>query len=360
MTDMDCGVRAIDVSALPVVRVRRTVPERRAIVEEIGRLRSRLEGVSSGPTVCRLFEVNEDGSLDVELAFPVLPETEIDGFESAVLAPMPALSIIDAEGGARSGGERLAEFVRERGLVPDDDPIRYVYHDDPTAEPPYRVEIQLPDHLPVWLDAFERGVRRALPQTAADRVLAGIGSLGRLDGRRAAMWIQGAVSRLDEALPAEEERADVLNECAHHYIPRNAERLRALYEELGDVRALVDRIGESGILGGRYWIDESGPTPRLYIERRPARPDAARAAESDAERRYQACFCPLVREALRDGRPVSRTFCHCSAGWYVQEWEAVLGRRLRVDLIETMLDGADACRFAVCLPPDLLGPLRGD
>jgi hypothetical protein len=90
------------------------------------------------------------------------------------------------------------------------------------------------------------------------------------------------------------------------------------------------------------------------IERKPARPEAYAQATDPAEKRYEACFCPLVRDAIRKGEPVSRTFCHCSGGWYVQEWEVIFGQPPRVSLVRTMLDGADSCLFAVHIPEGFL------
>jgi hypothetical protein len=38
----------------------------------------------------------------------------------------------------------------------------------------------------------------------------------------------------------------------------------------------------------------------------------------------------------------------------VQEWEVVFGERPRVDLVQTMLEGADSCVFAVHIPEGFL------
>jgi len=116
----------------------------------------------------------------------------------------------------------------------------------------------------------------------------------------------------------------------------------------------MEKISEEPLLGSTYWIDESGDDPVLYIKRRPARMEAYEKATDPAEKRYHACFCPLVRDAIREGKPVSRTFCHCSGGWYVQEWEIVFGEKPEVELVETMLEGSDACLFAVKIPSGML------
>jgi hypothetical protein len=127
--------------------------------------------------------------------------------------------------------------------------------------------------------------------------------------------------------------------------------VEAAFKEVGgDLRKLVEKVTNDKLLGSKYWIDESGPQPLLMILRRPARPEEYEKATTPAEKRYEACFCPLVRDAIREGREISRTFCHCSGGWYAQEWAIVFGETPEVRLVETMLEGKDACLFAVVIP----------
>ncbi len=142
-----------------------------------------------------------------------------------------------------------------------------------------------------------------------------------------------------------------MNACAHHYIVQSGMVIEAAWKASGkDLRKLVARITDEKLLGSRYWIDDSGSQPLIMIQRRPARPEEYEKAATPAEKRYEACFCPLVRDAIRDGREISRTFCHCSGGWYAQEWAIVFGETPEVRLVETMLEGKDSCLFAVVIP----------
>jgi hypothetical protein len=172
-----------------------------------------------------------------------------------------------------------------------------------------------------------------------------------LDGPRAVAWIPGAMERLDREVTDERARACIMNGCAHHYIVQSGMIVEAAFKEVGkDLRSLVAKITSEKLLGSKYWIDESGPQPLLMILRRPARQEEYEKAVTPAEKRYEACFCPLVRDAIREGREISRTFCHCSGGWYAQEWAIVFGETPEVRLVETMLEGKDACLFAVVIP----------
>ena len=256
--------------------------------------------------------------------------------------------------------DRLARFIRDRALLAGDDPERFIYHEgfETHAErrEAYVTEFQCSYHLPIWLAALERGAARLAGPKAAQRVMAGSEGLAEaLDGARAAAWVRAAMKRLDEEVAEEKDRACIMNACAHHYIVQSGMLLEEAFHSVGgDLRKLIEKINAETLLGGKYWIDETGPEPLLYIERRPARQEAYDRASDPAEKRYQACFCPLVRDAIRKGEKVSRTFCHCSGGWYVQEWKIIFGGKPKVRLVQTMLEGADACRFAVLIPPGKL------
>jgi hypothetical protein len=79
------------------------------------------------------------------------------------------------------------------------------------------------------------------------------------------------------------------------------------------------------------------------------------AAEDPVTRRYHACHCPWVKESLREGESdVPAAFCACSAGFHKRYWEAVLGRPLQAEIVESVLAGDDRCRIAIHLPDDLI------
>ena len=75
------------------------------------------------------------------------------------------------------------------------------------------------------------------------------------------------------------------------------------------------------------------------------------AATGERMKRYHYCHCPWAKESLRttDVR-VSPTFCLCSAGFTKKYWEGVFAQPLKAEVVETVLDGAQWCQFAIHLP----------
>jgi hypothetical protein len=351
-----------------VLTIRRTLADQAEVAQALAELLPQVSDVISGPPMALRTGFPRDGKAPYDLAFPVHDPVEREGFTIKTLPSLPMFSIVHK--GPLSGGPEgsnlsdtwtpFATFVGERKLLLGDDPTRFIYHDGletvGTHSERVHLEVQYAYHMPIWMEAFRNGVKRCVDPEAAERVLQGSEGLAEaFDGVQASEWVQEAVERLDREVADERARACVLNACAHHYIVQSGEVLAELWEESGhDLRTLMRLISEEPLLGSTYWIDESGESPLLYIRRRPARLEAYEKATDPVEKRYQACFCPLVRDAIRERKPVSRTFCHCSSGWFVQEWTIVFGEAPKVDLVETILEGADACLFAVHIPPGFL------
>ena len=358
----------VQAEPLRVLTVRRTLADQSEVAQAIAELLPSVGDVIEGPPMALRTGFPKDGVAPFDLAFPVGESVEREGFVAKTLAKIPVFSIVH-EGALKDGpdGTNLAdtwqqfvEFLGGKNLLIGDNPTRFIYHEGVetvgTENERVRLEVQLSYHWPMWLDAFREGVTGCLEADAAERVLAGSDELKEsLDGSQAAEWAQSAVGRLDREASDERTRACILNGCAHHYIVQSAELMQVAWDEVGhDLRALMKKMTDEPFLGGKYWLDESGDEPRIFIQRRPARMEAYENATDPAEKRYQACFCPLVRDAIREGKEVSRTFCHCSSGWYVQEWEIVFGEKPEIELVETMLEGADACVFSVRVPPGFL------
>lgn len=72
--------------------------------------------------------------------------------------------------------------------------------------------------------------------------------------------------------------------------------------------------------------------------------------ETDAKmKRYYACHCPLVREAILQDQPVSPDICECSLG-HASHYLAGLDQELKGEVLESAIKGNTRCRFVFYLP----------
>ena len=60
------------------------------------------------------------------------------------------------------------------------------------------------------------------------------------------------------------------------------------------------------------------------------------------------CFCPLHSRLAHTPDAV----CNCSLGWQQQTWETVLQKKVRVELIESVLRGGKRCIFKIHVEKD--------
>jgi len=73
-------------------------------------------------------------------------------------------------------------------------------------------------------------------------------------------------------------------------------------------------------------------------------------------KRYYACHCAWVREAIKSGLEISPNFCYCSAGYHKRPWDIIFDQPVKADVIETVLKGDLVCRFAIHIPKQFLKP----
>jgi len=68
-------------------------------------------------------------------------------------------------------------------------------------------------------------------------------------------------------------------------------------------------------------------------------------------RRRLYCHCPRVREGVGKEPHLPAVYCYCGAGFYQGIWQYILDRPVRVQLLESVMQGDDVCRVAIEFPP---------
>jgi len=99
------------------------------------------------------------------------------------------------------------------------------------------------------------------------------------------------------------------------------EKAQGYTREAKDLDDLLDRLNQAHIGGGR--LRREG--------------DMIHAS-------YERCYCGSVNKTKER---ISATYCHCSCGWYKELFETVLERSVEVERVESIVQGADACRFVI-------------
>jgi predicted hydrocarbon binding protein len=223
-----------------------------------------------------------------------------------------------------------------------------------------------------WLEKFSQGLEQVAGEEIRDQVLRGSEALCAGSSREEVIqWTRAAMERLD-SLVEEPGRKAILTGCACLY-PRSAlEAPRKVCEETGDidlaqrllqeqfesllrdtlqleekvVRDVVGRgWGSAGVREGSTILATKIPKSGSLLE--------YLSEEDPARKRALYCHCPRVRDALKSSVTISATYCYCGAGFYKAIWEEIVQQPVGVELLKSVLQGDEVCRFAMHLPAGL-------
>jgi len=290
---------------------------------------------------------------EAELGFPVTREVESGRVRSK---PAPALEVLALahHGPPESLREtrlKLHDFARQHALISDEF-TREVYPAWPDPQGP--VEVQFVIHN--WNALLARSLGQVLGAAGQETVMQGAEALGLESGPAERFeWARGAMQRLD-SLAGEGQKFEVVSRCAHFFPPGLLDRLRQVYAgtraRASDPLEAVDAVLAFMETDPAWNETEHERRGRVVFQtKKPADPEAHAAAQTDAERRAAACFCPIIRARLDQGMPV--TYCYCGAGWFRQQWEAATGKPVTVEVVQSLLKGDLVCQFATHLAEEL-------
>jgi len=154
-----------------------------------------------------------------------------------------------------------------------------------------------------------------------------------------AQWVMAAMERLDD-LVDETTRNRIMRHCGHNCSQEYQEVIQFAKDRFQQSRDLSDFLAsesKSRFPGTRLWR-EGDVIYQIY--------DPASFVEP------VRCYCCLLKNLPSDER-ISMTYCHCSEGFIKSYWEEVLGRPVRVEVLESVVSGGKECRFAIHLPRDM-------
>ncbi|MFW9949007.1 MAG: hypothetical protein ACFFKA_02640 [Candidatus Thorarchaeota archaeon] len=180
-----------------------------------------------------------------------------------------------------------------------------------------------------------------------------------------------------ESRIGEKNTVELLSPCLHGRPPEDIESDKKLFKELGLDDFLANKREElikglkkhrdEGTLEFAQQIDDevinfvkSNPTMGIgmrdgniiYVSKIPYQIKKLINEKSKRLKRFYLCYCPWIRGALKNGteKEIPKYFCNCSAGWYKLYWDQIFGESIKVEPVQTALNGALECKFAVYLP----------
>lgn len=264
--------------------------------------------------------------------------------------------------GSAEAGKELNEtwgglwrYTVEHHIGVTEEPWREVYLEDDLEDlGAYTAELQIPMLLPKWLARLRNGLGRHASEEVVRYVLEGSEELSPAsDPSEKVAWMKGAMARLDESVSDDDVRREIVSGCAHVYPADVIAKIKADYERLGSIDALLEAMREDpGYEGAPYYRDPDREGNVIFIDKVPQEREKFESATDPRVKRAAACHCPIIKAAILADEAISPTFCHCATGWFRPVWETLLGGPVEIVCEESVLQGHDRCRFAIHLPAD--------
>jgi predicted hydrocarbon binding protein len=140
-------------------------------------------------------------------------------------------------------------------------------------------------------------------------------------GTQTARWIGNLVDDLVVEIDVDGAKA-VMEACGQQCIGQSVlSKVRSLKQDSSNLDEFLRRLNDAHIGGGNLQRDGSV----IYAS-------------------YERCYCGSVSKTRQ---PISTIYCQCSCGWYKKLFEASLDKSVTVELIDSIIHGADTCQFII-------------
>ena len=344
-----------EIEAMQVAAIKAVVEKRADIFPLFEPLRQACGDAICGPAmVVYHFGAVKDGFL-VEAAFPVSGPVETEQVYTRTLEDARAWTQIHrgSHEEIRGTASELVEHARTHaGTIGWQREVYLVLDlDDPEQN---LTEVQFIKHE--WDRLLAEGVERNLGREARQMVMDGIEQISSESSLEVyTEWIRGAMDALDSLTGDPEKKYQVLSCCAHVFPDERIAHLRSVYERRRDIDDVLQEMYQDPA----WYEDPVRKGNVLHMRKVPYSPEGYEQGATPVERRRAYCHCAFVRPYL-DQVPsrMSPTFCWCGSGWYRRLWEGILDQPVKIEHVETLLNGHDGCTLTITLPLALRGEMR--
>jgi hypothetical protein len=178
--------------------------------------------------------------------------------------------------------------------------------------------------MPFRVDNFQESIEQMAKSAAKKKLLLACDNYRKLTARgQKTIAIKTMMDLLDQSL-ATGKRNELMQSCGRRCICASTlKKAIRLQKQATSIDSLVELLNANHIGGG-------------FLR-----------CESDViSAEYHRCYCGSVSKTNTKFSP---TYCQCSCGWYSQLFETALGKPVRVELLGSIIQENDKCRFKIYL-----------
>lgn len=178
--------------------------------------------------------------------------------------------------------------------------------------------------MPFRVERFQDNLERIIKGAAKKKLLLTCDAYkGLTTPRQKILAIQEMMEFLDQEVTPD-KRKELMRACGLSCIGASTlKKAGKLMEQAADLDDLLSLLNKAHIGGGH--LNRKG---------------------NIIQAKYQRCYCGSVSKTKTEFSP---TYCQCSCGWYRHLFETILKRPVRVELLSSIIQGDDCCRFDINL-----------
>ncbi|MHA1966655.1 MAG: hypothetical protein ACW964_02520 [Candidatus Hodarchaeales archaeon] len=203
-----------------------------------------------------------------------------------------------------------------------------------------------------WMKKLSKSLDQYVGVVVRKKVMKGSEELkSSSSGKKKARWVEETMERIDE-LVEEDVRKKVLISCSHVFPKTRIKPLKSKYKETDSIDAVLKLMHQDTSWRGlSYYEYPKREGNIIYVTKIPCNPHKYDQAVDVNEKKFHYCHCGLVKASLKTSDiKISPTFCYCGVGWYKTLWEGILDKSVRIEILQSVIQGDNCCEFAVHLP----------
>ena len=219
-----------------------------------------------------------------------------------------------------------------------------------------------------WFKKFSTSVESEVTEEKKKDILDRSDDLSEYSSREEVFkWTENALIKLHKTVDKETQRHIMLR-CACHYPESDFDDLKTLYSKTKDIKLIHKKLREkfdqflfSLNIKKRYKKEILQRKMRLAGNLEDNSIIATKIPKSayitnwfeeeDKNKKRQIyCHCPRIRDVLiNQEKKLPEIYCYCGAGFYQNIWETILQRPVKVEVIESVMNGGNVCKIQIHL-----------
>ena len=190
-----------------------------------------------------------------------------------------------------------------------------------------------------WHEKLKKNLKEFIDEVERKKLLKGSDDIDKANPQEKAAWVKTVMEKFDRLIPDEKDRWKIMKQCSCSCQDDSMADYKTEYEKHKDIDKLIDYLHRKAFL-----VKPVREGNTIYITKAPAFPEEYKKAKTQDEKRYYFCHCEYARAADSE---LSPSYCYCGAGWCQRIWEGILGRPVEIEIVESVLQGGEVCKFAV-------------